>query len=258
MIENSLSAHIIEHDGRAQRQYIDACSVFAGYEAAIQTKKRTAGRMVWRWHKGASYLFRMLNSKVLKEYGVQSEETEAIYKEFNKEKKEIVDRARTLKHDLSIQRQMNKILHVGRAPDSIVSSLNREAKTTGVAGTMPILDLRAMWVYEAQVGAIFILGVYDYEELFIENCLAGYIKEARIDLAKDKFSAMIVSKNGHMTMAHTISPQALSKIIRVVASHEESSQRRDKYLFLVDLLEEISNEWFPHLWYSYDELTPKP
>ena len=258
MTENSLSDHIVEHDGRAQRQYIDACSVFGAYEAALRAKKQISGTMMWKRIKGADYLYKVLNKEVLEEYGLQSEATEAICKKFRKEKNEIYNRARALKYELNIQRQMNKILHVGRAPDSLVSSLNREAKRVGIAETAPLLDLRGMLAYEAKVGAIITFGVYSYEELFIPDCLAGYIKEAKIDLVKDRFSAMIVSKNGHMAMAHTITPQALSKVIRVVASHEESSQRRDKYLFLVDLLEEISNEWFPHLWYSYDELTPKP
>jgi len=114
MTENSLSTHIVEHDGRAQRQYIDACSVFGAYEAALRAKKQIPGTMMWKRIKGADYLYKVLNKEVLEEYGLQSEATEAICKKFRKEKKEIVDRARTLKHELSIQRQMNKIRFIRR------------------------------------------------------------------------------------------------------------------------------------------------
>jgi hypothetical protein len=68
-MENTLKKHIQEIDGNAQRQYIDAKSVFTAFEEAKRNSAEVRGGMLWKTQNGTDYLIEPQPAEARKVWG---------------------------------------------------------------------------------------------------------------------------------------------------------------------------------------------
>lgn len=153
-MEKTLKSKIVEIDGDAQRQYIDAKAVFTALESARKSMAEVRGGMVWRSMGNTDYLVRTSAGSGQKGLGPRSEQTEAIYKNFTERKERARTRVIELRDALIRHQRMNKALHVGRAPDLLVELLNKLAKS-GISDYFTVIGTHALYAYESAAGARF-------------------------------------------------------------------------------------------------------
>ncbi len=150
-MKNTLKNNIIEMDGDALRQYIDAKSVFTALESAHKTAKEVRGGMIWREQNGTDYLIRTSTRSAQKSLGPRSEKTEEIYTDFIARKERSQERVRDLRAEIIRHQRMNKALRVGRAPDLLVEILNK-IEEAGLSGYFTVIGTYALYAYEAAAG----------------------------------------------------------------------------------------------------------
>jgi len=153
-MNNTRKKHIKEIDGSAQRQYIDARSVFTALEEAKKFAAEVRGGMLWKTQNGTDYLIRTTTRRGQKSLGPRSEQNENIYREFTARKQRIEKRVSELRGELERHRKMNKIFHVGRAPEILVAILNKLA-TSGLAEYFTVIGTHSLYAYEAAAGIRF-------------------------------------------------------------------------------------------------------
>ena len=150
-MKNTLKNNIVEMDGDALRQYIDAKSVFTALESAHKTVKEVRGGMIWREQNGTDYLIRTSTRSAQKSLGPRSEKTEEIYTDFIARKERSQERVRDLRAEIIRHQRMNKALRVGRAPDLLVEILNK-IEEVGLSGYFTVIGTYALYAYEAAAG----------------------------------------------------------------------------------------------------------
>ena len=153
-MENTLKKHIQEIDGNAQRQYIDAKSVFTALEEAKKNAAEVRGGMLWKTQNGTDYLIRTTTRRGQKSLGPRSEQNETIYREFTARKQRVEKRVSELRGELERHRKMNKVFHVGRAPEILVAILNKLA-ASGLADYFTVIGTHSLYAYEAAAGIRF-------------------------------------------------------------------------------------------------------
>jgi hypothetical protein len=153
-MENTLKKRISEIDGSAQRQYIDAKSVFTALEEATKNAAEVRGGMLWRTQNGTDYLIRTTTNRGQKSLGPRSEQNETIYREFTQKKQRVEKRVFDLRKELERHRKLNKVFHVGRAPEILVAILNKLA-TSGLANHFTVIGTHSLYAYEAAAGIRF-------------------------------------------------------------------------------------------------------
>jgi hypothetical protein len=153
-MEITLKKHIQEIDGNAQRQYIDAKSVFTALEEAKKNAAEVRGGMLWRTQNGTDYLIRTTTRRGQKSLGPRSEQNETIYREFTARKQRVEKRVSDLRVELERHRKMNKVFHVGRAPDVLVSILNK-LTASGLSDYFTVIGTHSLYAYEAAAGIRF-------------------------------------------------------------------------------------------------------
>jgi hypothetical protein len=153
-MENTLKKHIQEINGNAQRQYIDAKSVFTALEEAKKNAAEVRGGMLWRTQNGTDYLIRTTTRRGQKSLGPRSEQNETIYREFTARKQRVEKRVSDLRVELERHRKLNKVFHVGRAPEILVAILNKLA-TSGLAEYFTVIGTHSLYAYEAAAGIRF-------------------------------------------------------------------------------------------------------
>jgi hypothetical protein len=153
-MKNTLKKHIQEIDGNSQRQYIDARSVFTALEEARKSAAEVRGGMFWKTQNGTDYLIRTTTRRGQKSLGPRSEQNEVIYREFTARKQRVEKRVSELRGELERHRKMNKIFHVGRAPDIVVAILNKLA-ASGLADFFTVIGTHSLYAYEASAGIRF-------------------------------------------------------------------------------------------------------
>ena len=151
---NTLINHIQEIDGNAQRQYIDAKSVFTAFEEAKKSSAEVRGGMLWKNQNGTDYLIRTTTRRGQKSLGPRSEQNENIYHEFIARKKRVEKRVSDLRGELDRHRKLNKVNHVGRAPEILVAILNR-LELSGLADYFTVIGTQTLYAYEAAAGIRF-------------------------------------------------------------------------------------------------------
>lgn len=155
-MENTLKKRLLlEINEDAQRQYIDAESVFTAWESAKKSAAEVRGTMFWRNQNGAEYLIKMSVNSAQKSLGPRSTENEAIYKSFMERKERTEARLTDLRKTLERHQRMNKALRVGRAPQILVDILNR-IDNAGLADYFTVIGTHALYAYEAAVAARFV------------------------------------------------------------------------------------------------------
>jgi len=153
-MKNTLKKHIQEIDGNAQRQYIDAKSVFTALEEAKKNAAEVRGGMLWKTQNGTDYLIRTTTRRGQKSLGPRSEQNETIYREFTARKQRVEKRVSDLRGVLERHRKMNKVFHVGRAPEILVAILNKLA-ASGLADYFTVIGTHSLYAYEAAAGIRF-------------------------------------------------------------------------------------------------------
>jgi hypothetical protein len=153
-MENTLKKHIQEIDGNAQRQYIDAKSVFTALEEAKKNAAEVRGGMLWKTQNGTDYLIRTTTRRGQKSLGPRSEQNETIYREFTARKQRVEKRVSDLRGELERHRKLNKVFHVGRAPEILVAILNKLA-ASGLADYFTVIGTQSLYAYEAAAGIRF-------------------------------------------------------------------------------------------------------
>ncbi len=153
-MQNTLKKHIQEIDGNAQRQYIDAKSVFTALEEAKKNAAEVRGGMLWKTQNGTDYLIRTTTRRGQKSLGPRSEQNETIYREFTARKQRVEKRVSDLRGELERHRKMNKVFNVGRAPEILVAILNKLA-ASGLADYFTVIGTHALYAYEGAAGIRF-------------------------------------------------------------------------------------------------------
>ena len=153
-MQDTLKKHIQEIDGNAQRQYIDAKSVFTALEDAKKNAAEVRGGMLWKTQNGTDYLIRTTTRRGQKSLGPRSEHNETIYREFTARKQRVEKRVSELRGELERHRKMNKVFHVGRAPEILVAILNKLA-ASGLADYFTVIGTHSLYAYEAAAGIRF-------------------------------------------------------------------------------------------------------
>lgn len=143
----------------ARRQYIDAESTFAAFEAATRRALETRGGMYWKTvannapgAQGTQYLIRTNLANGQKSLGARSAETEAIYASFTDRKHEAETRMKNLRQALTVQQRMNRALRVGRVPAIVIDLLNA-LESAAVSEHFTVVGTHALYAYEAAAGA---------------------------------------------------------------------------------------------------------
>ena len=153
-MKNTLKKPIREIDVNAQREYVDARSVFTALEEAKKNAAEVRGGMLWKTQNGTDYLIRTTTRRGQKSLGPRSEHNETIYREFTARKQRVEQRVSDLRGELERHRKMNKIFHVGRAPDILVAILNK-LSASGLAEYFTVIGTHALYAYEAAAGIKF-------------------------------------------------------------------------------------------------------
>lgn len=153
-MKNTLKKNIQEIDGNAQRQYIDARSVFTALEEAKKNAAEVRGGMLWKTQNGTDYLIRTTTRRGQKSLGPRSKQNETIYREFTARKQRVEKRVSDLRGELERHRKLNKVFHVGRAPEILVAILNKLA-ASGLADYFTVIGTHSLYAYEAAAGIRF-------------------------------------------------------------------------------------------------------
>jgi hypothetical protein len=110
--------------------------------------------MLWKTQNGTDYLIRTTTRRGQKSLGPRSEHNEDIYREFTERKQRVEKRVADLRGELERHRKMNKIFHVGRAPEILVAILNK-LSTSGLADYFTVIGTHSLYAYEAAAGIRF-------------------------------------------------------------------------------------------------------
>jgi hypothetical protein len=86
--------------------------------------------------------------------GPRSEQNEAIYREFTARKQRVEKRVSDLRGELDRHRKLNKVFHVGRAPEILVAILNK-LSVSGLADYFTVIGTHSLYAYEAALGIRF-------------------------------------------------------------------------------------------------------
>lgn len=141
----------LENDEGAQRQYIDAQSVFTAWEDAVKKMAEVRGGMYWQNKNGTDYLIRTTASGSQKSLGPRSKEKEEIYNDFTARKERIEKRFSDLNSELNRHQRMNRALRVGRTPQILIDILNK-LSSSGLADHFTVIGTHALYAYEAAAG----------------------------------------------------------------------------------------------------------
>ena len=153
-MEKALNTQSKEIDGNAQRQYIDAKSAFTAFEEAKKNAAEVRGGMLWKTQNGTDYLIRTTTRRGQKSLGPRSEQNEIIYREFTARKQRVEKKVSDLREELERHRKLNKVFHVGRAPEILVAILNKFA-ASGLSDYFTVIGTHSLYAYEAAAGIRF-------------------------------------------------------------------------------------------------------
>jgi hypothetical protein len=150
-MSNIREIHFLDIGEDAQRQYIDAQSVFTAWEDVKKAAAEVRGGMYWQTKNGKDYLIRTAIDNSQKSLGPRSEENEAIYKKFSERKEQTERRLTDLNAELIRHQRMNRALRVGRAPRLLIEILDRLYRS-GLSEYFTVIGTWSLYAYESAVG----------------------------------------------------------------------------------------------------------
>lgn len=142
---------LIDLDGNARRQYMDARAAFTEWERSVKLAAEVRGGMYWRTQGKTDYLIRTALSNAQTSLGPRSPATEAIHRHFFERKRTAEARVKSLAEQLAAHKRMNRALFVGRAPQILVDILY-ELQRAGIAEHFTVIGTHALYAYEAAAG----------------------------------------------------------------------------------------------------------
>jgi hypothetical protein len=148
--------YFIEYSDEQRKTYINSEMQYKSYlERLIRYNKSFRFRMGWNRSKDKEYLFKeCLDTKKRVSLGRKTEETTAIYKAFNKQKKELKSSLKKSKELLLKNEKINKFTKISRVPNVIVN-LFRRINELGLDEKVIIIGTNSLYAYEAYC-AVFI------------------------------------------------------------------------------------------------------
>jgi hypothetical protein len=215
-----------ELDCDAARQYIDASASFTAWEDTWRqaASPDIAGTMSWRKRQAdRDYLIRTTADVSQKSLGWRTPETEQLYKDFTESKEMAVIRLKGLTAALVCHQRMNKALYVGQAPRQLIDSLS------SLPANAVVTSDHALYAYAAAAGVRLRSDLYppllpsgsgadlvglkweivDPGPDTVRSCIHLEPLGSRRDYeksGKDRLTAVIGAKTGHMARMNAISP----------------------------------------------------
>lgn len=142
-----------EYTDNQRRIFIDSEQIHTTYIQAFRQSQNYAGGMHWKKVKGREYLFKTIdrfgNGKSL---GLRSVETERIFEQFQKKKKDSTSRLKTLKAKLNEQSRFCKAAKIQRVPRVVSKILRLLEKNRLLGNNVQIVGTNALYAYEAHSG----------------------------------------------------------------------------------------------------------
>lgn len=158
MMENQIQPYEMQADQR--RTFIDTAQMHVAYMDAFIKSRAYRGGMHWKKAKGREYLFHSVdrygNGKSL---GPRSNETEAIYDDFHKTKKQVLERQKHLKDRLKEQARFCKAARIARVPRIVTAILRILDEHQLLGHNLKIIGTNALYAYEARAGVFFERGL---------------------------------------------------------------------------------------------------
>lgn len=138
----------------ALRQLVDSTAIFQAWRAAARQARALEGGMYFKREGDYEYLVRTTRDNRQMRLGRRTAEMENAYAEFTAAKQKTEERERSLRATLVEAQRLNKALRVGRAPDILVSVLNK-LDQTGLLEHTVVVGSAALHGYETAAGVHF-------------------------------------------------------------------------------------------------------
>jgi hypothetical protein len=151
VMENGMKSNELSDNQR--RIFIDTTQLHEAFVDAFSKSRTYRGGMHWKKAKGREYLFRSLDRHGYgKSLGPRSSETEAVYNEFHKNKKQALARLKELKDRLKEQARFCKAARIARVPRIVTSILRLLQQHQLLGDNLLIIETNALYAYEAGAG----------------------------------------------------------------------------------------------------------
>lgn len=156
----------LEMKNDQRRILLDTIQLHEAFKDTFAKSRAYRGGMHWKKAKGKSYLFRSLDRRGNgKSLGPQSERTEAIYKEFHTNKKQITDRMRHLKDRLKTQARFCKAARIARVPRIVTAILRLLEQHQLLGNILQIIGTNSLYAYEARAGVFMDRGLLATQDM---------------------------------------------------------------------------------------------
>ncbi len=142
---------------QAVRQNIDALTVFTEFVRVQALAAGYAGGMYWKRHAAREYLVKTAPNNRQQRLGLRTPESELIFQEFMRRKRELEERLASLRLALREAERLNKALKVGRVPTLVVSLLHTLEKAR-LGEFFTVVGTHALYAYEAAAGVRILPG----------------------------------------------------------------------------------------------------
>jgi hypothetical protein len=151
MMENDIKSNELSDNQR--RIFIDTAQLHEVFMDTFSKSRTYRGGMHWKKAKGREYLFRSLDRHGYgKSLGPRSYDTEAVYSEFHKNKKQALARLTELKDRLKEQARFCKAARIARVPRIVTSILRVLEQHQLLGDNLLIIGTNALYAYEAGAG----------------------------------------------------------------------------------------------------------
>lgn len=139
-----------------RRDLIDMQSVYQEYRRVFSELRTYRGGMTWKQAKGHEYLFKIRNRQGAgKSLGRRSPETERIFDNFHRRKKNLMERKKELESEIGKRSRVLRARGMGRIP-KIGADVLRVLDQEGLLDNeLTVLGTYALYAYEALAGIYF-------------------------------------------------------------------------------------------------------
>ncbi|MCF8052667.1 MAG: nucleotidyltransferase domain-containing protein [Desulfobacterales bacterium] len=149
-----------------RRIYLDTAQLHEAYMDAFFKSRSYRGGMHWKKAKGKKYLFRSLDRHGYgKSLGPSSQETEAIYDNFHKQKKQVLTKLHQLKEKLREQARFCKAARIARVPRVVTAILRLLEQHRLLGRNLQIVGTHALYAYEARAGLFLERGLLATQDM---------------------------------------------------------------------------------------------
>ncbi len=149
-----------EMNNDQRRIGIDTAQLHEAYMHTFIKSRAYRGGMHWKKAKGKEYLFRSLDRYGYgKSLGPRSKDTESIYAEFHRKKKQVRSGLKLLKDRLKEQARFCKAARIARTPRMVTAILRLLEQHQLLGRHLQIIGTNALYAYEARAGVFLDRGL---------------------------------------------------------------------------------------------------